>query len=146
MSRTLKRAFQKYVGGMLINHIAVPAIRAGLPLPLITPSVAIVVETVGRRTGTTRSTPLAYAEVDDGTLWVVAEQGTREDWLRNALADGGRLRLWLRGESHVAKAQVLEAGDPDEVYAQMTSRLMALGVKALAHNPKVVEIRIRKGM
>lgn len=97
MSRTLKRAFQKYVGGMLINHIAVPAIRAGLPLPLITPSVAIVVETVGRRTGTTRSTPLAYAEVDDGTLWVVAEQGTREDWLRNALADGGRLRLWLRG-------------------------------------------------
>lgn len=32
------------------------------------------------------------------------------------------------------------------MYAQMTSRLMALGVKALAHNPKVVEIRIRKGM
>jgi F420H(2)-dependent quinone reductase len=62
--------------------------RSGLSLVFRTP--VLVLETTGRRSGATRSTPLAFHRDADGTLLVVGGAGgqtTTADWVRNLRAE-----------------------------------------------------------
>jgi deazaflavin-dependent oxidoreductase (nitroreductase family) len=61
--------------------------RSGLGVVFRTP--VLVLETTGRRSGRTRSTPLAYHRDDDGTLLVVGGAGGQTviaDWVVNLRA------------------------------------------------------------
>ena len=61
--------------------------RSGLSLVFRTP--VLVLETTGRRSGRTRSTPLAYHRDDDGSLLVVGGAGGQTviaDWVVNLRA------------------------------------------------------------
>ena len=62
--------------------------RSGLSIAFRTP--VLVLETTGRRSGATRSTPLAFHRDADGTLLVVGGAGgqtTTADWVRNLRVD-----------------------------------------------------------
>jgi hypothetical protein len=69
---------------------------------------------------------------------VVVEDGARADWVRNALANDGRLRVHLRGVWRPARLRILDA-DPDSYLSRM-NRVHAAFVRVESTTPAVVEI------
>ena len=99
MKYRIVHAVQKYV----MN----PPLKAMFRLGLIPPGYALI-ETVGRKSGQPRRTPIGDGRVE-GAFWIVAEHGTRAGYVRNARAnprvrlkvrDGLRTR-WLTGTAHL---------------------------------------------
>ena len=80
----------------IANAITIQAIIAGIPRPPYTRKNALVIETLGRRSGKRYRIPVGYLD-DDGRIIVVVEDGARANWVRNALARDGRLRIHLLG-------------------------------------------------
>ena len=121
----------------IANAVTTFAIIAGIPRPPYTRANALVVETVGRRSGKRRRLPVGYLD-DGGRIIVVVEDGARAQWVRNALANDGRLRVHLRGAWHVARLRMLDA-DP-ETYLRRMNRVHAGFVRMESTVPGVVEI------
>ena len=119
------------------NALTNLAIIAGIPRPPYHRGNALVVETIGRRSGKRRRVPLGYLD-DGGRIIVVVEDGSRADWVRNSLADGGRLRIHFRGAWRSARLHVLEV-DP-ESYLKRMNRVHAAFVRSEASAPGVVEL------
>ena len=113
------------------------AIRLGIPRPPYTRRNAMIVETTGRRSGKRRRIPVGYLE-DDGKLVVVAEDGARADWVRNALEQDGRLRIYLRDRWRHASLSLVDC-DP-EAYLQRMNKLHAALVRMHSTAPQAVEI------
>jgi deazaflavin-dependent oxidoreductase (nitroreductase family) len=139
VERKLKRAAQRF-GKVTVNKLAAAVVRSGLSLPVVNPSSVVVVETVGRRSGKIRFTPMGYARISEKMIWVVSEHGTSSDWFRNARA-AGEAKVWIGRQCFPATPRVLEDEDPAAVLAMMGSRLVALANRALWYEPKVVEFR-----
>src|SRR3954468_15375398 len=59
------------------NPLRMWSLMAGLPSPPYTRRNAIIVETIGRRSGKRRRLPVGFLEEDDGRLIVVVEDGLR---------------------------------------------------------------------
>lgn len=87
----------------LVNPVMVTAVRAGLGR-----RTYAVLETVGRRTGRTRRTPVGV-RVEDGVAWLVSEHGGGSAYVRNLAAEPS-VRLLTRGGWHAGRATV----DPDD--------------------------------
>jgi deazaflavin-dependent oxidoreductase (nitroreductase family) len=109
----------------------------GLPSPPYTRKNAIIIETVGRRSGKRRRLPVGFLE-EDGKLIVVVEDGLHAAWVRNALARDGQLRVFLQGRWRDARLQP-RSGDP-EPYLRRMNRVHAAFVHAGSSVPGVVEI------
>ncbi|HEY7560262.1 MAG TPA: nitroreductase family deazaflavin-dependent oxidoreductase [Candidatus Binatia bacterium] len=119
------------------NAVTNLALLAGIPRPPYTRGNALIVETVGRRSGKRRRVPVGY--LDDGDrLIVVVEEGSRAYWVRNALANDGHLRIHLRGAWRLARLRILDA-DP-ETYLRQMNRVHAAFVRSESSTPEVVEI------
>lgn len=102
-NRTLEVEFFR-----MLNRVVEPAVRAGVGSPRIVPSGFIVLETVGRKTGRTRRSPLAATRF--GRYVVVATfRGDRSQWVFN-LAAQPRTRYWLGGKARDARAFVMYEG------------------------------------
>ncbi len=121
------------------NGLTIWAILLGIPRPPYTRGNAIVVETVGQRSGKRHRVPVGYIE-DEGRLIVVAEDGARARWVRNALAQDGRLRIHLRGKWRDARLRLIE-GDA-EGYLQRMNKLHAALVRRHSTTPQPVEITL----
>jgi deazaflavin-dependent oxidoreductase (nitroreductase family) len=121
----------------MANAVTNFALLAGVPRPPYNRSNALIVETVGRRSGKRRRLPVGYLD-DGGRIIVVVEDGSRAHWVRNALEDGGRLRIFLRGAWRSARLRVLDA-DP-EAYLEKMSRVHAAFVRHEASTPSVIEL------
>ncbi len=121
------------------NTLTIWAIQLGIPRPPYTRSNAIVVESVGRRSGKRRRIPVGYVE-DAGKLVVVSERGAGSDWVRNTLRQEGRLRVHFRGEWRAARLRLLE-GDPED-YLRRMNRLHAALVRRHSTAPQPVEITL----
>jgi deazaflavin-dependent oxidoreductase (nitroreductase family) len=119
------------------NAVTNLALLAGLPRPPYHRGNALIVETVGRRSGKRHRIPVGYLD-DGGRIIVVVEDGLRAQWVRNALADGGRLRIFLRGAWRSARLRPLDA-DPETVLEKM-NRVHAGFVRHEASTPGVVEL------
>ena len=125
-------------GIAIANALTIWAIRTGIPRPPYSRRNAIIIETVGRRSGKRRRIPVGY--VEQGTnLIVVAEDGAHADWVRNAQQRGG-LRVFFRGAWRPARLRLLE-GDP-EAYLQRMNKLHAALVRRHSTTPQPVEITL----
>jgi deazaflavin-dependent oxidoreductase (nitroreductase family) len=95
----------------IANAITKLALLVGIPRPPYTRENALIVENVGRRSGKRRRIPVGYLD-DGGSIIVVVEDGSRAQWIRNALANDARLRIHLRGAWRPARLRILDA-DPE---------------------------------
>lgn len=103
MKRSLEVEFFR-----MLNRVVEPVIRAGVGSPRIVPSGVIVLETVGRKTGKRRRSPLAATRL--GQYIIVATfRGERSQWIRNLVAHP-RTRYWLAGKPRDARAFVMVEG------------------------------------
>jgi deazaflavin-dependent oxidoreductase (nitroreductase family) len=99
MKHQIVHALQKYV----LN----PPIKLLFALGIVPPGYALL-ETIGRKTGKARRTPVGDARVGD-RFWIVAEHGMSAGYVRN-IAANSRVRLklreglrarWFAGTAHV---------------------------------------------
>jgi deazaflavin-dependent oxidoreductase (nitroreductase family) len=121
----------------MANAITNAAIMAGIPRPPYTRKNALVIETVGRRSGKRHRIPVGYLD-DNGRIIVVVEDGASSNWVRNALAQDGHLRIHLRGRWRSAKLRMLEA-EP-ETYLRRMNRTHAFFVRSESSTPGVAEL------
>ena len=92
----------------MLNRVVEPVVRAGLGSPRIVPSGFIVLETVGRKTGRVRRSPLAATRFGQYVI-VATFRGNRSQWVLN-LAAQPRTRIWLGGKPRDARAFVMYEG------------------------------------
>src|SRR5262245_65605115 len=74
----------------IANAITKLALLVGIPRPPYTRENALIVETVGRRSGKRRRIPVGYLD-DGGHIIVVVEDSCGHQWVRKLVDDGGRL-------------------------------------------------------
>ena len=121
----------------IANWVTNLSLLVGIPRPPYTRANALIVETVGRRSGKRRRIPVGYLD-DGGRIIVVVEDGARANWVRNAMANEGRLRVHLRGVWRSARLRMLDA-DP-ETYLRRMNRVHAGFVRMESSTPAVVEL------
>jgi len=107
IDKTTRRSLEVEFFRML-NRIVEPVVRAGVGSPRMVPSGFIVLETVGRKTGKVRRSPLAATRL--GKYVIVATfRGDRSQWVFN-LAAQPRTKYWIGGKRRDARAFVMVEG------------------------------------
>lgn len=128
MKHRIVHALQKY----LLN----PPIRLLFALGLAPPGYALL-ETIGRKTGKPRYTPVGDGRVGK-QFWIVAEHGMKAGYVRN-IAQNPRVRLKLRNGMrtrwYTGTAHVLPDDDPRE-----RQRWLASQVRGSAKNAAAVRL------
>ena len=81
---------------------------------------------------------------DAGRIIVVVEDGARANWVRNAHAQGGRLRIHLRGQWRTAELRMLDA-EPEGYLGRM-NRVHAGLVRSHSSTPAVAELVLEEPM
>ncbi len=79
--RVDKRRVSTFLSTKLFNPLVKAAVNAGIPPPWI-----VVLETIGRKSGQPRRTPVGKA-IEGDTLWIVAEHGRKAGYVRNIEAN-----------------------------------------------------------
>jgi deazaflavin-dependent oxidoreductase (nitroreductase family) len=97
-----------------------------------------VIETTGRKSGQPRQVPVANGLVGD-QFWVVAEQGRRADWVRNAAANPV-VRVCIRGQWRTGTANILDDDDPAARFGNGVPKWNARFVRALGTDLLTVRI------
>jgi deazaflavin-dependent oxidoreductase (nitroreductase family) len=114
----------KFVHALQI-HVLNPPIKLAFRLGIVPPGF-VLLETIGRRSGQPRQTPVGDGRIGN-TLWIVAEHGRRAGYVLNLTAnprvrvrvrDGLRFR-WLTGTATVL---------PDDSTGERLRALGALNV------------------
>ena len=90
-----------------LNRFVEPLVRAGVGSPGLLPTGAIVLETIGRRTGRRTSVPLLATVLGD--LVLVSTLRSRSQWLRDVAAHP-EVRFWMLGSPRAARAVVVARG------------------------------------
>jgi len=97
--RPVKRRVEILLGRYTLNPVMRGMFRAG-----VTPPGMALIETIGRRTGAVRQTPVICSTAGD-TLWLIAQHGAHAGWVRNFQERPSvRVRLgrrWLRGDAEL---------------------------------------------
>ena len=126
----------------VVNPLIRLAFRIGIPDP-----GDALLETIGRRTGKPRLTPVCDG-LEGETFWLLSQRGRDADWVRNIEADP-RVRVKLRSRRPTSwrsgTAHILEDDDPHERQrilsrAEPWRRLCLSASGALATNPLTVRI------
>jgi len=100
---------------LLQKYLLNPPIRLLLAVGLAPPGYALL-ETIGRKTGKPRRTPVGNGRVGN-QLWLVAEHGQKASYVRNIAANPRvrvRVREGLRMRWHTGTAHLLSDDDPRE--------------------------------
>lgn len=104
-AREAKRRVSSAVTTRLVNPVVRSLVERGA-----FPSNWVVLETIGRRSGQPRRTPVGDGLRGD-TFWIVTEHGWRANYVRNILANP-RVRICRRGRWRTGTAHVLPEEDP----------------------------------
>ena len=102
-----KRSFATGLAKYAFNPIVRLLFRLGVPVP-----GTAILETVGRRSGVPRQNPVTDG-LDGDTFWIVAEHGSRADYVRNIEANP-RVRLRIGRRWRTGTARALPDDDPQE--------------------------------
>jgi deazaflavin-dependent oxidoreductase (nitroreductase family) len=125
----------------VINPVVGLAWDLGIPIP-----GDALLETIGRRTGRPRRTPVCNG-LDGETFWLVAQRGRSAGWVRNIEADPRvRVRVsGLRTGWRAGTARILDGDDPHErqriIARANPARWLCVGT-ARALNTSPVTVRI----
>jgi deazaflavin-dependent oxidoreductase (nitroreductase family) len=132
--------------GLLHNYVLNPPIVLLFRLGTVPPGYAML-ETIGRRSGQLRRTPIGDGLIGD-TFWIVAEHGLRAAYVRNLQTNPRvrvRYRQGLRTVWRSGSAEVMPDDDPLERQRAVAGRSLsrrrsALVVRALATRLMTVKI------
>jgi deazaflavin-dependent oxidoreductase (nitroreductase family) len=127
------RLLQKY----LLN----PPVKLGVHLGLV-PGYALM-ETVGRRAGKRRRTVVGVY-VEDGTAWIVAEQGRHAGYVANLRANP-TVRLRLGRRWHIGEARIVPDDDPQHRLDRFDRSIHAAAVRRFGTDLLTVQVDLRRG-
>jgi deazaflavin-dependent oxidoreductase (nitroreductase family) len=85
---------------------------------------ALVLTTIGRKSGQERSTPVAYFPQEDGSYAIVASAAGAAKhpvWYLNMAAHPDRVRVVIAGEEIPVQAQELTGDERDRVWGRITA-------------------------
>jgi len=127
-----------FVQKRLFNPVVRTALERGVRIPGYS-----VLETIGRKSGQPRRTPVGDG-LDGDTFWIVSEHGHRAAYVRNLEANP-RVRVRVRGKWRSGTAVTLPDDDPRERQRIMaerrrSTRLNAAAVRALGTDLLTVRI------
>jgi deazaflavin-dependent oxidoreductase (nitroreductase family) len=115
------------------KYLANPPVKLLFRLGLVPPGYALL-ETIGRRSGQPRRTPVGDGRVGDA-FWIVTEHGRRANYVRNVQANP-RVRVLvrerLRTRWRTGTAHVLPDDDPRARQRWLGSRHLAARLNAAA--------------
>jgi deazaflavin-dependent oxidoreductase (nitroreductase family) len=95
-----------------------PVVRGLFRLSLPAPGTAIL-ETIGRKSGRPRRTPVTNG-LDEGVFWIVAEHGRRASYVKNIEANP-RVRVRIGRRWRTGTARLLPDDDPRERLRYLSS-------------------------
>ena len=104
----------------------------------IAPKVWAMLETVGRRSGLPRQTPVGNGLVD-GVFWIVASHGRQADYVRN-IEQNPAVRVKIGRRWHNGVAAVLDDDDTDARSRSLPHRMDAAIGRMMATQPLTVRI------
>lgn len=141
MDRPVKRRWEILIG----RYTANPMMRGMFKLGITPPGMALV-ETIGRRSGSMRRTPVAYTPGEDDTLWLIAQHGEHAGWVRN-FQESPRIRVRLGRHWRTGTAELLL---DDDVKARIRTfsdsavgrAVTAAAFRALESQPMTVRIQL----
>ena len=107
MNKERKRRLSTWLTTRVVN----PMVRRLLERGIAPKSVALL-ETIGRRSGEPRRTPVGNG-LRGSEFWIVTEHGRRAAYVRNIKANP-RVRVKVGRRWHAGTARVLEDDDPYE--------------------------------
>ena len=128
-----KRRISTALAVRVVNPLVRWAVRHGLA-----PRGYAILETIGRRSGEPRRTPVGHV-ADGRVVWIVAEHGARASYVLNVRANP-RVRIKLRDGWRDGTAQVLDDDDPQARLRRMGLRLNALVVRLMGTDLLTVRI------
>ncbi|HTD08278.1 MAG TPA: nitroreductase/quinone reductase family protein [Solirubrobacteraceae bacterium] len=105
IDRPVKRRWEILIG----RYTANPLMRGMFKLGITPPGMALV-ETVGRRTGAIRHTPVVAHTSDQKTLWLIAQHGAHAGWVRN-FQESPRVRVRLGRSWQTGTAELVPEDD-----------------------------------
>jgi deazaflavin-dependent oxidoreductase (nitroreductase family) len=129
-----RRRFTTRLGKYGFNPLVKALFALGLPVP-----GTALLETVGRRSGARRRTPVTNG-LDGDTFWIVAEHGERAAYVRNIRANP-RVRVRIGRRWRTGVAQPLPDDDWRERQRQPYLRKMnSAVVRAMKSEPVTVRV------
>jgi deazaflavin-dependent oxidoreductase (nitroreductase family) len=141
MDRPVKRRFEILIG----RYTANPMMRGLFKLGITPPGMALV-ETIGRRSGAIRHTPVAYTPGDGDTLWLIAQHGEHAGWVRNFQASPQvRVRLgrhWRTGTAELLPDDDVKARIRTFSDSAVGRAVTAATFRALESQPVTVRIAL----
>lgn len=110
-----KRKLARGVAKYLVNPVVRGLFRFGIPAP-----GTAILETIGRKSGQPRQTPVTNG-LDGDTFWIVAEHGRSASYVRNIEANP-RVRVRAGRRWREGKAQTLPDDDPRDRLRHIVSK------------------------
>ena len=96
----------------------------------------VLIETVGRRSGKRRRTPLARGPLDGDTTWLISVHGRRASWVKN-LEHSPTVRLRFKRRSRTGTASVVRY-DPEII--RRFNRYARSGPATVGIEPALIRI------
>jgi deazaflavin-dependent oxidoreductase (nitroreductase family) len=138
--RPVKRRIEIALGRYTLNPLMRGMFRIG-----VTPPGMALIETIGRRTGEVRHTPV-LCTADGSELWLIAQHGAHAGWVRNFQARPAvRVRLgrrWLAGTAALVPEDDVKARVGTFAGSAWGRALTAGMFRALESQPVSVRIEL----
>jgi deazaflavin-dependent oxidoreductase (nitroreductase family) len=128
-----KRRVSTFVSAKLLNPLVKAASERGIPLPSV-----VILETIGRKSGQPRRTPVGKS-IEGDTLWIVAEHGHKAGYVRNIQANP-RVRVKVGRRWRTGTARLMPDDDPRERQRRMPNSLNSFFVRVMAS--ELLSVRI----
>lgn len=122
--------------GRAVARYVNPVVRKAIDVG-IAPGYALV-ETVGRRSGEPRRTPVGNG-LDGDTFWIVSEHGYRAAYVRNMQANP-RVRVKVGGRWRTGTARLLPDDDPRARQRRIGRKVNAAMVRMMGSDLLTVRI------
>src|SRR3954470_17370495 len=119
-----KRQVSTFITVKLVNPVVKAASERGIALPGL-----VILETIGRKSGQPRRTPVGRA-IEGDTLWVVTEHGHRANYVRNIKANPRvRVKVGRRWRSGIAR--LVPEDDARERQRRIPNKLNSAAVRVM---------------